>query len=425
MTIKKIIRKGNTMATYYAPPGQEYSKEAFQKIATWVAAQLKPVHWGAVAEPFPDEAERKSSWHFHMMLAWKDDYRKQITAHMQKKIEEFLRVPACTHDYTSSNKSNALQKCVNDAKYATGRSVKDETYEGPKSGRRKEKSHYAVIKSAGFDDWLAKKEEALESFKEEKASLGNYDISNPETYSYALMKGRNYRPWEIHEFAEKEGNMALELYVIKNLSQLEERYNNLKKVMAERKINREEELEPNAFQKGAIQIIENTSAKRDEGQLNVFVDKKGNSGKSVLQSMLYKKYEAPEFPNAKTADIAKAYSYEPMVNFNFARHVDMEKVNYCAIENLLDGKIFSSKYHSGLKRVSPPKINIFANEFPTISKLSFDRWNIHEWDGKVLRTLTDREKIELNNSQVHAELDKRMDAPFQPRKRQRTQYGEY
>jgi len=122
-------------------------------------------------------------------------------------------------------------------------------------------------------------------------------------------------------------------------------------------------------------------------------------GKSTLQDKLHKEMGACEFPNAKTADVARAYCFEKMVNFNFAKATDMAKVNYRVMEDLADGKIFSCKYDSGMKRVSKPKINVFCNNEPVYSKLSVDRWNVYKWDGQNLQHTMER-GIDLTQLQL-------------------------
>lgn len=376
MSAKKIQRRGSTMATYYGPPDTKYSQPLFVTLIKKIMKILKPKQFSAVSEPFPNEdVLRKSLWHMHIMLVFEG--RKTITPNMQQKIQTLLNVPFCTHDYTSRENSTAgLQKEVNDAKYAMGMSCKDEANGGNK------KTHYDRVRSSGYLSWVTGLEEKLAHDKLESKDLGGFDISKPAQYAYALMKNRNLKPHQIYRYAEKEGNLALELYVADNLSKLEDLYGNIKKLQAEMLLDEAPDLVPNVMQEQALKIIESSTNKRDEGQLNCFLDELGNTGKSELQNMLYKTYGAPEFPNAKTADIAKAYNYEKMVNFNFARHVDMERVNYSAIENLLDGKIFSSKYHSGMKRVAKPQVNMFTNSLPILTKMSMDRWNIYAWDPK-------------------------------------------
>lgn len=370
---KRITRKTNTLATYYGPPDVEYSEEKFQELVTGVVKILKPKEWSAVSEPFPDpEVERKSSWHFHLDLWFGLGKTKQITVKQQEKLQTLLNVPAVTHDYTKcSNSADGLQKIVNDMQYAHGDSDKD-------------KEHFDVLESAGFAAVFQAQVENLAEMKTEMKALDGFDPTKPNQYAYALMSKRKMKPTQLVVYARQKSNIVLEMYVVENYTKLCAMYTDLRRINAEIMLEAEELPPDNAFQTAARAVIGSTSNKRDDGQLTVFLNRNGNCGKSMLQDKLYKESGACEFPNAKTADIARAYCYEEMVNFNFARSTDMDKVNYRVIEDLSDGKIFSSKYESGMKRVPKPKINVFCNRMPNVERLSMDRWNIYEWKDNAL-----------------------------------------
>lgn len=438
--VKALTRSSQTLGTYYAPPDEVYAKELFEGYVDEIVAILRPKEWSAVSEPFPEsEIERKSFWHFHLSLWYGEGVRKQITASMQKKVEKVLSVPLCTHDYTATLKGIAgQQKMVNDMNYAMGGSTK-RVLKG-KEFIQKEK--HDVYKSPGFDSVVQERILKLASLKKDKEDLGGFDPCLPAEHAYALMKNKGWKPFEIWTFAEETENLKLELYVAKNMTALEELYSNVVKMKALRAMKAKPLPEPNNMQVECKKIIASSMEAQKEpltfrgkGQLNVFVDKKGNAGKSVMQDMLYREYDAPEFPNVKTADVATAYNYQKMVNFNFARSTAMDKVNYRVIEDLADGKIFSSKYHSGMKRVCPPQINIFANNMPQVASLSEDRWNIYEWDSIIKKfkklSVKDGELYETNyeppafasNSRVILHGDRQFidKNPFSSKKRRRVQ----
>lgn len=56
----------------------------------------------------------------------------------------------------------------------------------------------------------------------------------------------------------------------------------------------------------------------------------------------------------------------------------MEFLNYPLLEHFKDGHVFSSKYESRNKEAKTPHVLVFSNQEPDRSKLSQDRWNIHQ-----------------------------------------------
>jgi len=56
---------------------------------------------------------------------------------------------------------------------------------------------------------------------------------------------------------------------------------------------------------------------------------------------------------------------------------DYNKVSYSALESILDGYFFSSKYESGMV-ILPNNVNvtIFCNYEPDYNAMSMDRWNV-------------------------------------------------
>ena len=104
-------------------------------------------------------------------------------------------------------------------------------------------------------------------------------------------------------------------------------------------------------------------------------DAHGGWGKSWLASWLEINKNAFVVTNGKTADIAHAFDYQEYVVFDFARTRE-EYVNYEVIEAFKNGRLFSPKYDSQVKRFKPCKVVIFANWLPDRSALSADRWDI-------------------------------------------------
>jgi len=110
-----------------------------------------------------------------------------------------------------------------------------------------------------------------------------------------------------------------------------------------------------------------------------FWDSAGNTGKSFMARYLVAFHGAVIYSNGKVADIAHAYNNEPVVIFDLARtQEDKLDAVYLAMENFKNGRIFSPKYDSRFKVFAVPHVMVFANFAPDQSKLSADRWKIHE-----------------------------------------------
>jgi len=105
------------------------------------------------------------------------------------------------------------------------------------------------------------------------------------------------------------------------------------------------------------------------------VDEKGGRGKSVLAEYMAANDNAFLVTSGKSADIAKAYNYEPVVIFDFTRAKE-ETVNYAVMEGFKNGRLFSPKYESKQMIFRPAKVLVCANWFPRYEELSADRWNV-------------------------------------------------
>lgn len=61
---------------------------------------------------------------------------------------------------------------------------------------------------------------------------------------------------------------------------------------------------------------------------------------------------------------------------------------YTSIESIKNGMITCTKYKGQTLEFSSPHVIIFSNWYPSIKKLSKDRWNIHCLDNKILKHMT-------------------------------------
>ena len=129
-----------------------------------------------------------------------------------------------------------------------------------------------------------------------------------------------------------------------------------------------------------------------ERRVIVYVDRKGNRGKTYFKHHFFAKYPhtAAFYEDGKSGDIKQGLSslgYEPTVIFcDLARQVfDEEKwkkdcINYKLIESLKNGAFMSTKYKPEMVYWrKKPHFVIFTNQHLDYKKLSFDRWVVREF----------------------------------------------
>lgn len=131
----------------------------------------------------------------------------------------------------------------------------------------------------------------------------------------------------------------------------------------------------NELQENIYKLIKNNN---DVRKILWFYDIIGNRGKSTLCNYILANMEnVIILNNAKNADIAYIYNNEELMLFDFPRTLE-DKVNYTVLENFKNCRILNTKYKVIIKYFKCPKIVVFANFKPDITKLSKDRWNIYK-----------------------------------------------
>jgi len=107
-----------------------------------------------------------------------------------------------------------------------------------------------------------------------------------------------------------------------------------------------------------------------------YYDVTGNSGKSIF-STRYKDKTSYLVTGGKNQDIYYAYQYEEVVFFDLPRG-KQDYVPYDVMESFKNGYFLSTKYECKPVRFNVPHVVVFANFYPYTTKLSMDRWEIHE-----------------------------------------------
>lgn len=111
---------------------------------------------------------------------------------------------------------------------------------------------------------------------------------------------------------------------------------------------------------------------------------KGNWGKSVTATYMIDQMGAMEVDGA-CSDILcgitrwiEEFGNCPKIIVIDIPRISMNRVSYRAIEKIKNGKFFSGKYESGMKRFRKPHVIVFSNSAPELDSLSEDRWIIEE-----------------------------------------------
>lgn len=107
-----------------------------------------------------------------------------------------------------------------------------------------------------------------------------------------------------------------------------------------------------------------------------YYDVTGNSGKSYFATR-YKDKTSYLVTGGKNQDIYYAYNYEEVVFFDLPR-AKQEYVPYDVMESFKNGYFLSTKYECKPVRFKVPHVIVFSNFYPDTTKLSLDRWELHE-----------------------------------------------
>jgi len=133
---------------------------------------------------------------------------------------------------------------------------------------------------------------------------------------------------------------------------------------------------PHAWEQVLHDII---SAPPDPRHVHWFVDEIGESGKTINAKSLYFNHDAYYCTGGKSADIAHAYNYQPIVVFNLVASQDKttQEYLYKVLEEFKDGIFSSGKYQSCVKTFSIPHVIVMSNDFPDESKMKKSRIIVH------------------------------------------------
>ena len=120
-----------------------------------------------------------------------------------------------------------------------------------------------------------------------------------------------------------------------------------------------------------------TSTQPDKRQILWYVDTLGGAGKSTFVNYFLCKHPTTAvcFSGGKLNDLSYAYNRETVVFFDLCRSGAHDYL-YGFMEQLKNGRLFSTKYQSGFKLFSRPHVVVFANIYPPFGAFSQDRLDV-------------------------------------------------
>ncbi len=110
-----------------------------------------------------------------------------------------------------------------------------------------------------------------------------------------------------------------------------------------------------------------------------YVDPVGGAGKSTFCNYFMCRHRAACFSGGKLSDLAYAYDREPVVFFDLVRSGASDYL-YGFMEQIKNGRVFSSKYKSGFKFFKRPHVVVFSNAYPPCGAFSRDRLEVFRID---------------------------------------------
>lgn len=127
-------------------------------------------------------------------------------------------------------------------------------------------------------------------------------------------------------------------------------------------------------------LFETLERQVDDRKIIFVVDEKGNSGKSWFCDYVREiKPNVQILTPGKKADMAYEYRTSTDILFMDApRSKQSDYIQYDFLEDIKNGRVFSTKYESQMKYFKPPHVVVMMNEHPDKTKLSEDRYEIME-----------------------------------------------
>lgn len=138
-------------------------------------------------------------------------------------------------------------------------------------------------------------------------------------------------------------------------------------------------------------------------------DKDGGSGKTEFCNWLIDNKDCYFIDGGKYSDIMYGYDNQEYIIFDIPRSVE-DFTPYKAMEAFKNGKCFSSKYTSMMKKFGSKKVIVCANFKPELTKLTNNRWNIIEieTDDEIIYNVPKITKMKIKKTKTGFSLIKKI-----------------
>lgn len=392
------------MTTVWAPIGEPCTKANCDRHIKAMRDINHPTEDCWIAEPSGPDC--LSDYHLHMWNWW--GRRHAVTkVQIAKLVKHFGHKMSAAIDFTkrAGKGFDAIQGMVNDAKYAHGDSEKDKAAPLFKG------------ETPGYANVVTDLQTQLTEQKAGKKATGGNSEEPDHKFVMNLMM---YNQGIDEQCRNACANLQLNrtpinfnwfIFLLQEKARLRKIERAYTDTIVDMKVQALPVKEPNTFQQSCDAQTDALECGRG---INAYVNPDGNAGKTVQAKRRRKLYpnDACLVKNGKTADIAFSFDISKSeVHFNLPRYTDMQKVNYAAVEDLLDGEMWCPKYESCLKTFMPCKVIMYTNKYPATDRLSPDRWHIFyvankdtpavPWEPKHFLLLNDEDPFKLEESAIH------------------------
>lgn len=136
---------------------------------------------------------------------------------------------------------------------------------------------------------------------------------------------------------------------------------------------------PTAIQRNILYV----AGTQGDRTVDVWLDKKGNHGKSWLSLWLFEKGQGLLVPRycttarALSQFICSAYNGERYIIIDIPRAGKPSRDLYECIEEIKDGAVFDERYSGRMRNIRGSRVIVFTNIELDKKMLSADRWRLH------------------------------------------------
>lgn len=167
-------------------------------------------------------------------------------------------------------------------------------------------------------------------------------------------------------------------------------------------VKKEEDYIPEFFRDVVLypfqQQLLDLSMQVDDRTINMIVDPKGNLGKSKLADYAELYHAAIDLPVVNDSEKLLATMCNMCMDrklrktgpvfMDLPRAMSKKDLSgfMAAAELIKKGKLYDLRHKTKTWRIEPPSIWVFTNQYPDLSKLSFDRWKIWKLVGDTAKS---------------------------------------